>query len=746
MRKTLEKIMDISFTELPRISYLWGLRFLVNFGFVMGWTVVVSASVSRYSIAFLPIIVLIQGIFTIVGMLLFSLIVNKIKIRQLMVLNAVFSIVTLTIAGIYYDNSNVFFVFVLMSVGIFLPQVKMGLSNYIEKYFSPLEAERIFPLIESSETIAGITAGIFLVFIGEMFSGFKFMLLWAILLAVFIIKLLAITPKLPYFLGKDINSVDIQTLKHGTKLNAIVTSVKEIKRVPFLYILVAFMLINWIISHFIEFQFTLAVDAGVSGDANVAEHESALTHGLGLLHILIHSFSLITELFIASRIFKIIGTFGGFLLHALMTFLSTLSLIFSYGFFAAVLAKNNFGITSVINNSSYESSYYAYKHGFKMEIRELFEGFIFPLGMILGTLLILGIQFFFLEEHYLYVIQLILAFLIFIMTYFAFKLRKFYTKYAIDSLSEEDKLVRLHAIEILAQRGHGNSYNVLEDLYEKSKSYEEKIKIIEAMANLTNVNVITFFVDILHADNRDYHKSAVNALQMTAKLLNRNTQCKEIRSKVVMQLKFMLDEEKCEDFGALAIEALAQYDYESVIKYLYSNNLLYKAKTMICLWKMRLKKEEIENMIKLAIRNKQIRHKWLIVYVAGDIHIPEIRKYIKSVIHNESDENKLLRNLGYLKLHDISATADLVNLLLYGNELLFRKSLVVLESMEEREKRYVAHFLRPNEMIDSMPNTEVGKDLIARLKAIYKVCGAYDQSEYVKKFDAQLVPIYNLVS
>lgn len=477
-----KKLFNIRSGEMPKTSYAWFIRLLLKTGVVIGWTAVVAMFVTRYSIANLPFLFLIQATFTILGMLCFSFLLERIHVKSLLTLSSFLAAVTFFAAALFHENDLLFFALSILAYGMFLPQVVIFLSNYIEDFFSPWEGERLFPIIESAETVGGIAGGLVLANIGSDFMAYKLLYLWVALIFIFLLAVHTLCPK-----GYPLDAGPRSTRQRKSRLNlhGLHRSMQEIKRLPFLQILLIVFFIQWIIVHLLEFQFTKIIDDAIGSGGSIHEHEASLTHNLGSFHIILHGSALMVELLLGSRILKFLGTFGGFLLHSLVTLLSVISLFLGFNYFTAILVRNNFEITTIIHRNSYEISYYGFRNGTQRSVREFFEGFIFPLATIFATLMLLVIQAFFLEEHFVPAVQLFLFLSALGMTFFSFHLQKSYTTMVRKLLLfSRHKGAMLHAIEILAQNGHKNNQNILLEALRKCSDNDVKKKIAQALTLL----------------------------------------------------------------------------------------------------------------------------------------------------------------------------------------------------------------------------------------------------------------------
>src|SRR5579883_2127603 len=151
--KIIEKALNIGSHEIPRTIYAWGLLFLHRLGFIIGTTTLTAIFVTQFGIQWLPLMILIQAALTMTGMFVFSFLNEHFSSKKLIPPCAFATGVILFVSTFFTSYPFVFFGLLLMVTGIFLPQLTIFLANYIEDFFTPLECERTFPVIESAETI-----------------------------------------------------------------------------------------------------------------------------------------------------------------------------------------------------------------------------------------------------------------------------------------------------------------------------------------------------------------------------------------------------------------------------------------------------------------------------------------------------------------------------------------------------------------------------------------------------------------
>ncbi|MBD3328381.1 MFS transporter [Candidatus Peregrinibacteria bacterium] len=741
VRKLLEKFINISSSEVPRTAYAWWLRFLFKTGHVIGWTTIIAITVVHYSITALPVIILAQAVFIMVGMMLFSVLIDKLSAKKIIMISTLAAMTFIFLAAFFYQTTYLSLIFGLIASGLFISQSSMILSSYTEDHFSPLEAERTFPVIESSETLGGVIGGLILAFFSSYASSIL-LALWILFLGLFLMMLLLWSPKLPFFMKKAEKSSK-NKYKGVNHWNTITKAFTEIRRVPFLQILIAILVIHWITSQFVEFLYTNAIDQSVSHEGTMEDHESSLTHGLGSLHTMFHSFAFLTELALAGRFIKKMGVYAGFMLHGIMTLIGSVMLMFGYSYFTAVLVKNNFKISSIVQKSCYENTYYAFKYGTQKDLREFFEGVIYPISAIVGTILIIIVQAIFVGSMFEFLLPVLLMAMVVTMIMFTLPLQKKYTEVAISNLNSDYPLAKIHAIEILAQKGHKQSYDLFHKMYRLGDiNLSLKRKIVYSLAHLGNVRAVNLMMNIIQSYDNRLSDGALYTLKKLCPILKKDTKRQDLYQSVIAQLLKYIRTCDDERLRAQAVGVLGEYDHEAIVPFLMSDSGALQAEAAVCLWHKNKYRDNIRRMIREFINTANNDNYWNLIHLVGRINIKEIHDLLSDLSMSKDDELRMLAYYGLVRIGYTGCITRLINLLLFGNDLIFQKGTELMKTLEATEKRKVAKKLIPTQLLDAMPSTIEGKRVLERLKALYEACDAYDERNHIEHV---LLPQINTV-
>ncbi len=506
------KIFNVSSSEWPKIISTWIMKLLYRMGFVIGWTVLVAMVVSEFGISSLPYLFVANAVLTILGTFIFSKL-WQICSRDNILLGSIFASGILLLAAIvsYEFSRFVFFSILVFTISVFLVQIKIALNASSEEMFDPLQSERIFPLLESSETVGGILGGFAVFLLSDSIEVYNFMyLLIASLFAIvpFVFYCERINRKISLFADKNEKKQE-GTFSFGNF---------SLPKIQVSYIKGLFMIIflQWFLFNLLEFQYTKSVYQSVSGAILQAGSgfEHAFIHDLGALFMLFSASALLIQLFLGSRIIFNLGIVSSMLLHAVFSFLSLLSLVFSFNFLTAILVKNNFTISSVIFTNAYHSSYYSINEKFRDQAREFLEGIVRPIGAIAGTFVLILLQRLFDGSSLVLVINLALLIVAAMFIYSVYLQQDRYTKSAIfDLQNSTDRKIRINAVDILAQKGHKSSFEPLASVLSNEKeSVSVRAKILRVFSSLRSPEMIAAVLKCVKSPKASIRESALDAL------------------------------------------------------------------------------------------------------------------------------------------------------------------------------------------------------------------------------------------
>lgn len=708
LQKIIERTLNVSEGEWGRLAIAWLTRFFFQTGFVIGWTLLVALFVSRMGVNYLPLFFLINATLIILGSIGFAFLIGKISPYKLAIGTTLLTIFTLFFARSILDNNSYlyFFLFALIAEAAFCRQISILLSNFAERLFTPLEGERMFPLIESAETFGGIGAGLVAVIGVNYFTPEELIFAWIGFLVILVLLLVFYSwwserdlPKLIFekeSLGEDIS-----------RLQQIYNGARYLRRYKFLRNIAVAILLQWLFFTLLDFQYTLVVQhnsellqaeahgAQLTHGAASDSLESQMTHGLGILHILFSAGGLLMQLFFASRIVGKLGVVRTFLLHPLVSLFSFGIMLPFHGFNTVVFAKFQNEATGVLAKNSIHNSYYSFPEKMREAVKEFLEGFMRPLGSLFGALILLALNFLLPSNFALSVdIALVLGALISIIL--VWQTRESFTHLS-KKILEKPGLHpdKFDAVEVLAQPGHHEpTEHLIRSLHFRHEPTELRIKILQTLGTIRDENTIPDILEALAPDESpEVQLAAIQALgefhnlgkyfytqaftryrvvHMLSDMLRRPQTSKKIRRAIIqvfaglheveiVPILLHMLEDSDPEIRADAVYVMGFFHDTSTAyfleKYLIDEQAKVRANTLITLWQF--KRYRLKLLIKLValLESEHLEDQLAAIFVLGEIQahqeIHRLRDFLEHANHDIRIYSALaLAKMGYEDVFD----------------------------------------------------------------------------------------------
>ena len=564
MQKILHYIniaLNVAPHEWPRIILSWFLKLFAHAGMIMGSTILLALFVEQYGINKLPFLYISSALFVVFGSLAFAFVIERFTKKYEIILTTAFAGALLYFAPLFAETTMVFYLMMFSALSIFVTQLNIIIALFIEELFSPLESERTFPIIESSEPIGGILAGLILtVGVTKFHLSALDLLTYVAGFLGLIIPFLIISLKISNKIPKLEHSSEVEEHRVN-RVEKTIKGLRHIKGMPFLKGMVVVVFLQFAFINLIEFQYTTILEENIShgndGHAVVEEveaphaaapvidnhghnnhkentehkaanshteeihgaaggdhsHADALTHGLAFWHVMFSLLAFIVQTITASRIHNKLGIVKSMRMHPLATMLTSLTMLFKFSFAPVIAARGIFEITTIMHRTAYHASYYALKKSIREHVKEFLEGIIRPLGTIAGTTLLFGILYYIPEEFNHAAISLMMVIIMGTMMTVLARMKSQYTLIAKKNLdSRTSNIEKLEAIEILAQKGHDDVSIILGKNIHDRQHVQIQCKILETLGNLKDIDSIPDILKSFEVKERKVQLQAAQAL------------------------------------------------------------------------------------------------------------------------------------------------------------------------------------------------------------------------------------------
>ncbi len=796
MIKISEKL-NIATHQLQRVRFMWYLRFLFQVGFIFAWTIVTAVFIDMFSIDNILWLLLGDAILMLIGSLLANYFFLKTKNNSFLFTTVIGTILLVCIASIFRYIPLVFFGAALLAKDLFFSQLGIAILRKNESLFSPKEAQKIMPILESSLTVGTIFSAILFLWLFDFYSTETLLAFWLIPLTGMFFLIVK---------GKDfLQEIPVLHREPIEVSNNVLKNFSIIKKVSFLKIMTLVVLFQASLFSVVEFEFIKSVKEHSVSHLEVHEvvnsknlqtnilHDivpkvketghkivetaseikskvfvhSTVAHDLGFFSLVFGILALLVQLFFNSRFLEKIGIINTVIVY-FSGFLGMISLVFWGGFGMSYLRGFQHGFHSLFE-APYHLSFYSIEEKHRESVRHFFEGFVKPMGIILAVLLL------FIFSH---ISIAIMTVFIVILLGLVILLKSKFTETSKENLQSNQNIPsKLHAIEVLAQKGHGEEGMLIltKELLQKNTHPIVQEKIIKTISQINNPRAVHTYLELLVDKNLD-EKIKIKILESLLELNNLSfywekhafsqhhllrvletifseTKHTHMRKLIVMNIFAHLPTHKVAPYF---VKMLKQKDTELtsiclrsasevfndpeigyyVREYLEGNNSKLKGYAIIALWKFEDRKKLSKIIDSLFLGD--LESKIAAIYAIGEIKGKQWKKQLLGFMCSKNEELRLHALLAITKLGYNTAISDILNILFGKNQKLAQKLFFMLKRIPKEQRSIIKNEIqhevsrRVLEVLVSQKIThknhlkKLSKDVKQYLKYLYRLGEKYD--------------------
>ncbi len=759
----LRRLKNLHFSPeiTKRIRFSWSLHFLFQFGWVISWVVVTALFVEEFGLKNLLYLFSIEAVLLIISTIFSHKFLRGISTNK--IINcSVGAIIALLIGSFWISKSeNIYllFGFALIAKDVFYPRLRMGLLKNTEELFTPKQAERAIPITESALTIGTVAgAGFLLTMIRfwpeattqNLFAWWIFPLLLIVTLLTLEPRLLSELPELhenpeeKYYESKDStfkNAIDLfkkipflRTLAILITLQSAVFAIVEFETVSHLEQelrhTVTTTEISFSPSHLSAslFQDVSKVSKKIIQVTNKEIHEisskviahNTLLHDLSALNLLFGFIALFVHFIISPLLLRKQGIIRTMFSYFVGLFFILPALLIGGSWSIAAVRSYEHGFHSLFS-SGYHLSFYSTFSKQREFLRHFLEGIIAPLGVLLGVGIILCIN----MSHGTLILPLVLTILVGTLLLITRHMAPQYTELAIKNLKHSTSLrEKMHAIEILGQRGHNlqNTTSALCNVLKDSETHHIlREKIILTLQKSQSKHVIPEFSKILERKNENdsikinileamlefeslkkFWESNMFSQHKFLQVLNalfERTEHEHLKKLIVMNIFSHLPADKVVPFflktmetaddhiKSICLRSCGMFNDPDIVSYvepyLQDKNARIRSHALITLWKFQEKNSLRKHLHQLL---EQDDHESIIagIYTIGEVGDQESHSFALNFSNHENIELRLHALIARAKLEDKNSFEPLMKILFSEDELIAQKVFGMLKRIPNK--------------------------------------------------------------
>lgn len=728
------RFLNITKNEWERVIPAFLVKLLFQMVLMIGGTILTALFIEQFTVESLPILFIIQALCIMLGTVLVTGFLKKHTPSLLISIFSFVAALSISAASFFFSSIGIFFFpLLIFSLSLLLSQVYIWISLFIENLFSPLEGERVFPIVESSVPIGGILSGLLIISLIDYISVVEILSVAGLIL--FII------PFLMYFAVKKLESIPVLRVrreernKKNAKKNLFMSALMFFRKHRFIGGLFVVVFFSYFALQLLEYNYAIAVDQHTRHsqeytygphDENSKSHADALTHNFGLIYTIIYTVLFLAQIFLSSPLMRSLGVMKTYALFPLASFFSFAAMFFHPAFLTTVIAKGVYKVSSGIGKNAYLASFYALREEVREEAKEVIDGIGKPLGMLFGTFALLAMEALFPLDEMVMNVTIVLVVVSLISFFVLQQLRVEYTmvsKRKLDSILDLPE--KMNAIEVLGQKGHSFSVDYLIDtLRKKDELPEVKIKILQVIGGLEEEKAIPDIIYCFSDTNRDIRLAAVRALgkykhlgkqffsqafsvysvQSSLKelfLKSKSTSLKVAAIKVFANLKdpeiipFLIGTlgSKDSEIRAEAVSVCGLFHDSSTIHYL--KHLLkdksprVRSATIIALWQFMELRLELMEILSKMLRSKNETQILAGIYAAGETCSLQEKEYLFNLLKSKNDRIRRHTAIALGKMNEKSVADHILHFLFHKEKAIGKKTKEMTKSVHKNVRKTV---------------------------------------------------------
>ena len=728
LRSRIKNYLGISEVEAPKVGLAWVTRFLFQIGFVVAWTIVTALWVENFGIANLLWLFLFDAGLCALGTVLAGIFLPRVGLRPFLLFATGGAVVLLLSSLFFAAQSILFFALVILAKDFFCTQLNIALYRLHETFFSPSEAQRFMPVVESAVTIGAVTgAGLTIAALSSLSPQFV-LVVWVSALIALGFTIWRIPQKL------HIIPAFFRVSEEKVSAHPLVEALHGLRKTKFLRHLAGVLILQAAVFTIIEFQFTQNVQSSVEHGKpevhsvtsenlqasifsdmreNVGEisHEikeevayvsshlvmhKTLAHALGMFHLIFAVLALLVQ-FCTPAIIRSLGVVGSMMAYAVILFVGIAGLALGYGSinFLRLIQHG----TGSIGETPYHISFYSIFSHSRESVRLFFEGILKPLGMAAGVFILLSFS----PLTVLTILGTMAAILVIICV----PMRQSFTRLSQENLDETENVEgMIHSIEVLAQRGHDKAEEILS---EKLRNREEhsivREKIIATISQIGAPDSVHTYLAILRDESEPLetkiqildsllqihipesywgrHTFTRYHLLETLKNMFHTMQHTHIRKLIVMNLfqhlpkneiaPFFLEEMNGtnEKVQAVFLRSCRMFEDPEITfyihEYLNHRNPRIRSHAVIALWKFEKSHTELRKVLLNLLESDDAQSQIAALYALGEVGDTDSRLQIEDFADHHDAKLRLHALLALAKLRDERAIQGLLEIL-FGDD------------------------------------------------------------------------------
>ena len=482
------RFLDIRRDEVAKVWITWTMVALISIGYAIGWSAVHSMLVKRMGVEYLPYTYIGISLLGMVGSSVYLSLADALRRDRLLILFCVATGATLIVARLLVTARPegdagatlpllIFFAAVFFAQGVGNAVLGTQIWTIINDLFRPSQGRRIYPILGTAGTIGGIAGGASIHALANLLGTANLVVVWALC----ILALVPLTWALRARFGAELRGLR-PGAAHAESSGQRLRQGWQFFRASKMAMTLGFIAVMfWVVGSVADFQYTRIMN-------DTFPSEDKLAGYYGIYTIVINVSGLLVQTFLSSYLIRHTGVARGLLLLPATVLAGFVAISAWFTFWPGLLMRYTWDMVGMtVQGNSYQLALNAIPADLRARVRGFIEGFLNPLGGVLGGVAILVLHHAFdatgTGRGWSDPVTLAGALLAIVWIVVVWRARRHYMDLVEKNLGSADKRTSMDAIDCLEEPGNARAIALLNKVV-GSPETERRMAAIRVWGNI----------------------------------------------------------------------------------------------------------------------------------------------------------------------------------------------------------------------------------------------------------------------
>ena len=387
------RFLDIRRDEVAKVGITWTMVALISVGYAIGWSAVHSMLVKRLGVDYLPYTYIGISVLGMIGSSVYLSLADALRRDRLLILFCVATGATLLVARLLVSARPegdagatapllIFFAAVFFAQGVGNAVLGTQVWTIINDLLRPAQGRRIYPLLGTAGTLGGIAGGASIQALAGWLGTANLVVVWALC----VLALIPLTWALRARFGAELRGLRPGAARRESSAERLRQGWRFFLTSPMAMTLGFIAVMFWVVGSVADFQYTRIMNDSFPSEDKLAGY-------YGIYTIVINVSGLLVQTLLSSYLIRRTGVARGLLALPATALAGFVAISGWFAFWPGLLMRYAWDMVGMtVQGNSYQLALNAIPADLRARVRGFIEGFLNPLGGVLGGIAILVLR------------------------------------------------------------------------------------------------------------------------------------------------------------------------------------------------------------------------------------------------------------------------------------------------------------------------------------------------------------------